>query len=72
MRSAISTQGMPTSFAGNLFVCRKFGDKQLKGQVAADGSVMWYAGGSGNFDKNGDCPGDAGGAFGDGGGSGGE
>jgi len=28
---------------------------------------MWYGGGSGNFDKNGDCTGDAGGAFGDGG-----
>ena len=50
------------------FVCRKCGDKQLKGQVAADGSVMWYGGGSGNFDENGDYTGDAGGAFGDGGG----
>ncbi|GIR82332.1 MAG: hypothetical protein CM15mP84_00800 [Cellvibrionales bacterium] len=39
--------------------------------MAADGSVMWYGGGSGNFDKNGDYTGDAGGAFGDGGGDGG-
>ena len=36
--------------------------------MAADGSVMWYGGGSGNFDENGDYTGDAGGAFGDGGG----
>ena len=50
------------------FVCRTCGDKQLKGQVSADGSVMWHGGGSGNFDENGDYTGDAGGAFGDGGG----
>ena len=49
-------------------VCRTCGDKQLKGQVSADGSVVWFGGGSGNFDENGDYTGDAGGAFGDGGG----
>lgn len=68
------THGFKSDKVGDLdtghayFVCRKCGDKQLKGQVAADGSVMWYGGGSGNFDKNGDYTGDAGGAFGDGGG----
>ena len=72
------THGFRSDEVGDLdtghayFVCRKCGDKQLKGQVAADGSVMWYGGGSGNFDKNGDCTGDAGGALGDGGGDGGE
>ena len=71
------THGFKSDKVGDLntghayFVCRKCGDKQLKGQVAADGSVMWYGGGSGNFDKNGDYTGDAGGAFGDGGGDGG-
>lgn len=49
-------------------VCRKCGDRQLKGKVASDGSVMWFSGGSGQFDKDGGYTGDAGGAFGDGGG----
>jgi DNA-directed RNA polymerase subunit RPC12/RpoP len=48
-------------------VCRKCGDRQLKGKVESDGSVMWFSGGSGQFDKDGSYTGDAGGAWGDGG-----
>ena len=50
------THGFKSDKVGDLdtghayFVCRKCGDKQLKGQVAADGSVMWYGGGSGEDD----------------------
>ena len=51
-----------------LFVCRKCGDRQVKGKVEPDGSVIWFGGGSGTFDKDGGYVGDAGGAFGDGGG----
>lgn len=50
------------------FVCRKCGDRQVKGKVEPDGFVAWFGGGSGNFDENGVYTGDAGGAFGDGGG----
>lgn len=53
------------------FVCRKCGDRQVKGKVQPDGSVAWFGGGSGTFDKEGGYVGDAGGAFGDGGGGGG-
>jgi len=57
---------------GAYIVCRTCGDRQLKGKVDSDGSVIWFDGGSGQFDKNGDYTGDAGGAFGgDGGGDGG-
>jgi len=49
-------------------VCRKCGDRQLKGKVEPDGSVIWFGGGSGTFDKDGGYTGDSGGAFGDGGG----
>jgi DNA-directed RNA polymerase subunit RPC12/RpoP len=56
---------------GAYIVCRKCGDRQLKGKVESDGSVMWYAGGSGHFDKDGGYTGDAGGAFGSGGDGGG-
>ena len=52
-------------------VCRTCGDRQLKGKVESDGSVMWASGGSGQFDKDGGYTGDAGGAFADGGGDGG-
>jgi DNA-directed RNA polymerase subunit RPC12/RpoP len=48
-------------------VCRKCGDRQLKGKVEPDGSVIWFSGGSGQFDKDGGYTGDAAGAFGDGG-----
>ena len=49
-------------------VCRTCGDRQLKGKVESDGSVVWDGGGSGQFDKDGGYTSDAGGAFGDGGG----
>ena len=48
-------------------VFRKCGDRQLKGKVESDGSVMWFSGGSGQFDKTGSYTGNAGGAWGDGG-----
>jgi DNA-directed RNA polymerase subunit RPC12/RpoP len=55
--------------SGNAYlVCRKCGDKQVKGKVESDGSVVWFSGGSGRFDEQGVYTGDAGGVFGDGGG----
>ena len=50
------------------FVCRRCGDRTVKGKVESDGSVAWFSGGAGHFDKSGH-QGDAGGVFGDGGGS---
>ena len=51
------------------FVCRRCGDKTLKGKVESDGSTVWFGGGTGHFDESGHYTGDAGGVFGDGGGS---
>ena len=53
------------------FVCRRCGDRTVKGKVESDGSVAWLSGGTGHFDESGHYTGDAGGVFGDGGADGG-
>ena len=53
------------------FVCRRCGDRTVKGKVESDGSVAWTSGGTGHFDESGHYTGDAGGVFGDGGADGG-
>ena len=50
------------------FVCRRSGDRTVKGKVESDGSVAWFSGGAGHFDKSGYYTRDAGGVFSDGGG----
>jgi hypothetical protein len=55
-------------------VCKRCGDRQYKGDVSSDGSVIWMSGGSGKFHEDGSYTGDSG-TFadgGDGGGGGGE
>jgi DNA-directed RNA polymerase subunit RPC12/RpoP len=56
-------------------VCKRCGDRQYKGDVSADGSVVWMSGGSGKFHEDGSYTGDSGtfmdGGGGDGGGGGG-
>lgn len=52
-------------------VCKKCGARMHKGTVAADGSVAWFAGGSGTFHKDGSYEGDSGAFGGDGGDGGG-
>lgn len=57
---------------GEAFViCKKCGSKKHKGTVYSDGTVMWFSGGTGKFDKDGDYQADAGVDGGDGGGGGG-
>ena len=51
-------------------VCKRCGDRQHKGEVSSDGSVVWMSGGSGQFHEDGSYTGDAG-TFADGGGDGG-
>jgi len=51
-------------------VSKRCGDRQLKGEVSSDGSVVWMSGGSGQFHEDGSYTGDAG-ALADGGGDGG-
>ena len=46
-------------------------EKKHKGTVYSDGTVMWFSGGTGKFDKDGDYQADAGVDGGDGGGGGG-
>lgn len=55
-------------------VCKRCGDRQHKGDVSSDGSVIWMNGDSGQFHEDGSYTGDSG-TFsdgGDGGGGGGE
>jgi len=55
---------------------KRCGDRQHKGDVSSDGSVIWMSGGSGKFHEDGSYTGDSGtfmdGGGGDGGGGGGE
>ena len=51
-------------------VCKRCGDRQHKGEVSSDGSVVWMSGGSGKFHEDGSYAGDSG-TFADGGGDGG-
>ena len=51
-------------------VCKRCGDRQHKGEVSSDGSVVWMSGGSGQFHEDGSYTGDSG-TFADGGGDGG-
>ena len=55
-------------------VCKRCGDRQYRGDVASDGSVVWMSGGSGKFHEDGSYTGDSGTFMdgGDGGGGGGE
>ena len=52
-------------------VCKRCGDRQLKGEVSSDGSVIWMSGGTGQFHEDGSYTGDSG-TFMDGGGHGGD
>ena len=54
-----------------LIVCKRCGDRQLKGEVSSDGSVIWMSGGTGQFHEDGSYTGDSG-TFMDGGGHGGD
>ena len=47
-------------------VCKRCGDRQHKGEVSSDGSVVWMSGGSGQFHEDGSYTGDSG-SFADGG-----
>ena len=51
-------------------VCKRCGDRQHKGDVSSDGSVLWMSGGTGSFHEDGSYTGDSG-TFADGGGDGG-
>ena len=51
-------------------VCKRCGDRQHKGEVSSDGSVVWMSGGSGQFSEDGSYTGDSV-TFADGGGDGG-
>ena len=51
-------------------MCKRCGDRQHKGEVSSDGSVVWMSGGSGQLHEDGSYTGDAG-TFADGGGDGG-
>ena len=51
-------------------VCKRCGDRQHKGEVSSDGSVVWMSGGSGQFHEDGSYMGDSR-PFTDGGGDGG-
>ena len=56
-------------------VCKRCGDRQLRGEVSSDGSVIWMSGGSGKFHEDGSYTDDSGtfmdAGGGDGGGDGG-
>ena len=41
-------------------VCKRCGDRQNKGEVSSDGSVVWMSGGSGQFHEDGSFMGDSG------------
>ena len=61
--------------SGKAFVvCKRCGARKHQGTVSADGSVMWFGGGTGTFDEDGSYQSDSGGYGdgGDGGGGGGE
>ena len=51
-------------------MCKYCGDRQHKGEVSSDGSVVWMSGGSGQFHEDGSYMGDSGPST-DGGGDGG-
>ena len=51
-------------------VCKRCGAKKHQGTVSADGSVIWFSGGTGTFHEDGRYEGDGGG-YADGGGDGG-
>lgn len=68
---AFSSDKLPDYETGQAFViCKKCGAKTHKGTVSADGTVLWFSGGSGKFHDDGSYHGDSGGDGGDGGGGG--
>ena len=72
---AFSSEKVSDFDSGKAFVvCKRCGARKHQGTVSADGSVMWFGGGTGTFDEDGSYQSDSGGYGdgGDGGGGGGE
>ena len=66
-----SILGMPQiSMMARRKLRKRCGDRQHKGELSSDGSVIWISGGSGQFSRDGSYTGDSR-AFADGGGDGG-
>ena len=67
----LSIRGMlRISLTARCTLCKRCGDRQHKGDVSSDGSVLWMSGGSGQLHEDGSYTGDSG-TFADGGGDGG-